>query len=137
MFAILPYKKETARHCLLTLRENCCSFRSPKIIKLVFEAAVVSAVNKAFPDSVIKAVIFLLISARGNRYKVFALTLEYEENEQVRLTCRMCDALAHQPISRADEVWLMIMENVQQKEKMTLFLDFVEHWMENQNVEYS
>jgi hypothetical protein len=63
--------------------------------------------------------------------------VEYEENEQVRRACRMYAALAHRLISKAEEVWLMIMENVPQKEKLTLFLDyFVEQWMENQNVEY-
>ena len=46
-------------------------------------------------------------------------------------------ALAHRPINNAEDVWPMIMENVQQKEKLTLFLDyFVEQWVENQKVEY-
>jgi len=49
----------------------------------------------------------------------------------------MCAALAHRRIGKAEEVWLIIMENVPQKEKLTLFLDyFVEQWIENQNVEY-
>ena len=46
-------------------------------------------------------------------------------------------ALAHRPISKAEEVWPIIVENVQQKEKLSLFLDyFFEQWMENQKVEY-
>ena len=47
----------------------------------------------------------------------------YEENEQVRRACRMYAALVHRLISKAEEVWLMIMENVPQKGKVTLFLD--------------
>jgi hypothetical protein len=47
----------------------------------------------------------------------------------------MCAALAYQPIDKVEEGWLMIMESVQENEKLTLFLDyFVEKWMENQNV---
>jgi hypothetical protein len=58
--------------------------------------------------------------------------MEYEETEQILRACRMCAALAHRPLSKAEEVWLMIMENVQQKEKLTLFLDYiVGQWMEN------
>ena len=46
-------------------------------------------------------------------------------------------ALAHRPVSKTEELWTMILENVQQKEKLTLFLDyFVEQLMENQKVEY-
>ena len=113
-----------------------CSFRSPKIIKLDFEAAAISAINKFFPDSVITGC-SLHFSVCGNRYKILALTVGYEENEEVRRACRMCAALAHRPISKAEVVWLMIMENVPQKEKLTLFLDyFVGQWTENQNVEY-
>jgi hypothetical protein len=61
--------------------------------------------------------------------------VEYKEDEQVRLMGRMCAALAHLPINKVEEGWLMIMVSVPQNEKLTLFLDyFVEQWMENQNV---
>jgi hypothetical protein len=47
----------------------------------------------------------------------------------------MCAALAHLPIKKVEEVWVMMVENFPQNEKLTLFLDyFVEQWMENQNV---
>jgi len=47
----------------------------------------------------------------------------------------MCAALAHLPIKKLEEVWLMMVENVPQNEKLTLFHDyFVKHWMESQNV---
>jgi len=40
------------------------------------------------------------------------LTVEYKENEQVRLTCRISIALAYLPISEVEEGWLMILQNV-------------------------
>jgi hypothetical protein len=47
----------------------------------------------------------------------------------------MCAALAHLPVKKVEESWFMMVENVPQNEKLTLFLDyFVEHWMESQNV---
>jgi hypothetical protein len=43
--------------------------------------------------------------------------------------------LAHLPIDKVEEGWLMIMESVPYNDKLTLFLDyFVEQWIENQNV---
>jgi hypothetical protein len=52
LFALLPDKKETA-YSLLTLLKNWCVFWLPKIIKVDFEAAVISAINKVFAGSVI------------------------------------------------------------------------------------
>jgi len=62
----------------------------------------------------------------------YCITEEYKEYEQARLTCA---ALTHLPIKTVVEGWLMMMENVPQNEKLTLFLDyFVEQWLKNQNV---
>jgi len=36
----------------------------------------------------------------------------------------MCAALAYLLITKVEEVWLMILENVPQNEKLTLFLDY-------------
>jgi hypothetical protein len=56
--------------------------------------------------------------------------VEYKEDEQVRIICRTCAALAHLPIDKVEEGWLMIMESVPQNEKLTLFLAyFVEQRM--------
>jgi len=47
----------------------------------------------------------------------------------------MCAALVYLRINKVEEGWLMIMENVPQHEKSTLFLDyFIQQQMENQNV---
>jgi len=48
----------------------------------------------------------------------------YKENDEVRLICSMCAALAYLLITKVEEVWLMILENVPQNEKLTLFLDY-------------
>jgi hypothetical protein len=60
--------------------------------------------------------------------------VECKENDNVLLTCRIRAALAYLTIYKVEEGWFMIMENVQQNEELTLFLDYiVEQWMENQN----
>jgi hypothetical protein len=47
----------------------------------------------------------------------------------------MCAVLAHLPIKKVEEGWLMMVENVPQNEKLTLLLNyFVEQGMGNQNV---
>ena len=45
-----------------------------------------------------------------------------------------CAALVYLPIRKAEEGWLMVMENVAQNEKLTLFLDYyIQQMMENQS----
>jgi hypothetical protein len=110
-------------------------FWSPKITKVDFEVAVISAINKAFPHSVITGCNFHFNQCLWRQIQNIVLTVEYKEDEQVRIICRMCTALAYLPIDEVEESWLMIMESVPQNEKLNLFLDyFVEQWMENQNV---
>ena len=91
---------------------------------------------KSFQTPLLLAVISTVISACGHRYnKYIRRTVEYEENEQVGLRCRMCAALAHLLGNEVEEGWLMIMENVPQNGKITSLLDyFVEQLIENQNV---
>jgi hypothetical protein len=43
---------------------------------------------------------------------------------KVRLTCRLCAALAFLTVNKEEKVWLIIMENVPQNEKLTLFFDY-------------
>jgi hypothetical protein len=135
LFALLPDKKETAYRCLLTLLKNWRVFWSPKIIKVDSGAAVISAINKVFPDSVITGCNFNFNQCLWIQIQNIGLAVEYKEDEQVRIIFRMCAALAYLPIDEVEEGWLMIMESVPQNEKLTLFLDyFVERWMGNQNV---
>jgi hypothetical protein len=91
---------------------------------------------KSLQTLLLLAVISILISARGHRYnKYIRRTVEQKENEHVLLTCRMCAVLAHLLISKVEEGWLMIMENVPQNEKIISLLHyFVEQLTENQDV---
>jgi hypothetical protein len=114
--------------------EDLLFFLFITITKVNFETAVISAINKVCQNSVITVCNFHFNQCLW-RQKNIVLWGEYEENEQVRLTYRMCAALAHLPIKKVEEGWLMMVENVPQNKKLTLFLDyFVEHWMESQNV---
>jgi hypothetical protein len=126
--------RKEQHHFWLTALKSWCSFWSPKITKVDYEAAVKSAV-KSFQTPLLLAVTLILISFCGDKYKLFDLTVEYKESEQVQITCRICAALAHLLINKAEEVRLMIMENIPQNGKLTLFIDYyVQQWMENQNV---
>ena len=118
-------------HYLVTLLKGLCSLRSPKIIKADFDAAVIGAMHKIFPDSVITGCNFHCNQCLWTQIQNIRLTVQYEENEQVLLTCRMCAAVAHLLINKVEEDWLMIME----EEKITSLLGyFVERLMENQSV---
>jgi len=59
--------------------KNLCSLWSPKTTEVNVETAVNSAINKVFPDSVISAVILILMSAGEDKHKI-SLKAEYKEN---------------------------------------------------------
>jgi len=72
------------------------------------EAAVVSAINKVFPDSIFTGCNFHSSHCLWIQLQNICLTVEYKENEQVRLTCRMCTVLAHLPVNKLEEDGIMI-----------------------------
>jgi type II secretory pathway predicted ATPase ExeA len=81
------------------------------MIKFDSEAAVISAV-KSSQTPLLLAVSFILIGASEHTYTILVLRW-----------------------NKVEEGWLMIMGNVPQNEKLTLFVDYsVEQWMQNQNV---
>ena len=98
--------------CLLTPRKNCCYFWSPKMIKIGSEAAVISAMNKIFTDSVITGCNFRFKLSLWRQIQNIGLTVKYKETEQVRLTSRISTALAYPNINKVEEGWLMIVQNV-------------------------
>ena len=108
LFALLPCKKGTEHHYLLTLLRNLSSFLSQNIMKDEYDAAVVSAVNKVFPNSVITGCNFNLSQCLGKQLQNIGLTGENKENEYVRPPCRMCAPLACLPINKVEEYWLII-----------------------------
>jgi hypothetical protein len=57
-------------------------FWSPKIIKVDFEAAVLSAINKVFPDSIITGCNFHCNQSLWRQTQNIGLTVEYRENKQ-------------------------------------------------------
>jgi hypothetical protein len=71
VFALVPIKKGTGHLYLLTLLKIWCSFWSPKITKDEFEAAVISAIKKSFQSQFLLVVIYILISACGDKYKMW------------------------------------------------------------------
>jgi hypothetical protein len=72
-------------------------------MKVDFEVAVVSAINESFQTPLFIKVIFVLVSACGDKYKTFVSAVEYNENEQVRLTHRNCAALPCLLINKVEE----------------------------------
>jgi hypothetical protein len=61
--------------------------------------------------------------------------VECKENEQIQLVCRLCAALTYLIVNKVEVVWFIIMENVSQNEKLTLFIDYcAQQLMENQIV---
>ena len=69
--ALLPDENKATYRCL-TLLKNWCPFLSRKIIKMGFEAAVICAIN-SFQIPLMLALILILISACGDKYKVLVL----------------------------------------------------------------
>jgi hypothetical protein len=92
-------------------------------MKVDFETAVMSAINKDFPDSIITGCNFNLKQCRCRQLQNIGLTVGYKQNQQLRLACRMRAALTHVIINKLAEDWLMIMKNITQNEKLTLFID--------------
>jgi len=90
---------------------------------LDFEAAVISAIRKVFSDSVIPAYNFHCSTCLWRNLRNIGLKVECKENEQVRLICRLCAALAYLIVNKVEVVWFIIMENVAQNEKLTLSIN--------------
>jgi hypothetical protein len=103
-------KKETEKQYLLNLLRNWCSFWSPKIIKDEFDAAVVSAINKVFPDSVITGCNIHFSQCLKRERHIIDLTVEYKENEEFQHNCIMCAVLECLPIIQVEEDLLTIMQ---------------------------
>jgi hypothetical protein len=94
----------TCLFCLLL--KNCCSFWSPKIVKVDFEA-IICAIYKVFPDSVSIECNFHFNRCLWRQIQNIGLAVEHKTIEQVRLMCRMCAALAHLLVNKGER-WLMI-----------------------------
>jgi hypothetical protein len=81
-------------------------------MKIDFEAAVISAINKFCQDSVITGCNFHFNQCLWRQLQNTVLRGNTKRMEQVRLTYRNCAALAHLTLKEVEESWLMMMENV-------------------------
>jgi hypothetical protein len=85
LFALLPGRKGTTYHDLLTLLKNWCEFWSPKIIKVDFEAAAISAVDEVFPDSAITGCNLHFSQCLWRQIQNIGLTVDCKEDEQPKV----------------------------------------------------
>jgi hypothetical protein len=81
-------------------------------MKADFEAAVFIAINKVYLNSVNTGCNFHFDQCPWSHLQNIVLTVEYKENERVRLTRRISAVLAYLPVNKVEEGWLMIMKNV-------------------------
>ena len=92
-FCLHFYRIRKEQHInLLTMLKNWCPLLSQKIIKLDFEAAVISVIHKLCADSVFTGCNFHFNQCMWRQIQIISLTVEYKEDKQVRPTCRMCVA---------------------------------------------
>jgi hypothetical protein len=70
----LPDKKK-----FLTLLKIWCSFWSPEIIEIDFEAVFISAINKVFPDTVVTGRNFYLNQSVWRQIQNIGLTVRYKK----------------------------------------------------------
>jgi len=91
--------------------EDLVFFLVISIIKVDYEAAVVSAINTVLPDSVITGCNFHFSQCLWRQLKIPFLrwNTKKERKKEIRLTCRICAALAYLPINKVEEDWLIIM----------------------------
>lgn len=133
VYAFLPDKTEdTYFHMLMAIKESFPSWK-PSTIKIDFEVAVISAIQRVLPHTGISGCSFHFSQSIWRKIQTIGLTSEYKENQEVAKTCRRCAALVHIPPQNIDDAWLIIMEDAPEDNvKLTEFLDyFVEQWLEN------
>ena len=81
LLTLLPDKKETAYHYLLTLLENLFFVVAKKIMKYDFEAAVASEINTVRSDSIVTCCNFHFSQCLWRQLQNIGLTLAYKEHE--------------------------------------------------------
>jgi hypothetical protein len=72
-----------------------------------FDAAVVSA-TKSFQTLLLLAVIFILIRALRDNYKILVLRWNKKGNEEVRPTCKTCATLAYPLVSEVEDRFMIM-----------------------------
>ena len=109
-------------------------FLITKIVKDESNAAVVSAINKVFPDSVITACNMHLSQCLGRQLHNIGLTVENKENECPKHLQNVC-CFGIPTYHSSRRRFANDHSNVRQNEKLIFFLDYhVQKLTENQNV---
>jgi hypothetical protein len=103
-------KKRNNISLLVNCAEELVCVLSPTIIAVDSEAAVISAINKVFPDAVITGCNFHFNQCLWREAQDISLTVEYKEDEHVPVPRKMCAALAHLPVDEVEQGWLTITE---------------------------
>ncbi|CAL1288591.1 unnamed protein product [Larinioides sclopetarius] len=132
IFALLPDKKESTYRSLLLKLKTSFPRWNRELIKLDFETAAINACIQEFPNSTISGCNFHFNQCLWRKIQTLGLVKEYKENEEIKLFCKMCSALAYMPLNTVEDAWIVIMERAPQHEKLSEFIDyFIEQWMDN------
>lgn len=136
LYALLPNRKKSTYTKLFSLiKENIPGFY-PKIFKMDFEIAAISAYRECFPNSKLNGCNFHFNQCLWRKVQELGLVKQYKENLEVRTHIKLTASLAHLPTTLTDEGWLHIMENSPNNEQIDSYNDyFVTQWLENETIQ--
>lgn len=135
IFALLPDKQESTYKIMLEIIKKWCPSWSPELVKVDFEASMMTAIKSTFPQTQISGCSFHFGQCLWRKIQTLGLVKDYREDEAVKQTCKMCAALAYLPPHCIQEAWMMILQSAPENEKLDCFLAyFVDQWLENSNI---
>lgn len=135
LFALLPNKKKETYIRLFRLVMERIPEWNPQTINVDFESAAISALQEVFPSVDINGCFFHMKKCLWRKVQSIGLTNEYRENEEVRLSIRMCAALAFLKPEDICEGWLIIHGEAPSNSKLEEFFDyFIDQWLENEAI---
>ncbi|GBN99942.1 hypothetical protein AVEN_100329-1 [Araneus ventricosus] len=103
-----------------------------------FEVAAIMGAKIVFPTLDIKDCNFHFKQYLWRQVQSIGLAAAYKCNTEIRLSTRMCAALAFLPEEDIDDAWIKIQEDSSQNFLLTKFYDyFVEQWLENSTITVS
>lgn len=108
---------------------------SPKTIKTDFEAAVIEAIAEVFPETEVTGYSYQFNQCLWQQVQHLEMVQDYRKDEEVRLVCKMCAALALIPEAEVQNAWFLIRGIKPDHEKLEHFLDyFVDQWLNNPSI---
>lgn len=131
IYALLPNKKRNTYVRFIELVKTHIPEWDPKLLKVDFEEAAISALKSELPGVNVSGCNFHFNQCLWRKVQSIGLVEEYTNDESIRMHIRMCASLAHLPPGDVEDGWMMIMENSPENSKISLFNDyFVENWMD-------